>query len=124
MTLHEINEWRASKYCSFYEGIFSGIPSKFWKGAASTYALALVLLFVALLLAHVSCCRKVICGKSLFAIAGTYSECCRYNDLLLIIFQFNINPLIQIKKKICIIFFMKQYNNISQAILHCKECCN
>ena len=70
VTLQEINEWRASKYCSFYEGIFAGIPSDFWKGALSTYALALVLLLVALLLAHVTCCHKFVCGKSLFAIAG------------------------------------------------------
>jgi len=70
VTLQEINEWRASKYCSFYEGIFPGIPTVFWKVAAITYALALILLLVALLLAHVSCCRKFICGKSVIAVAG------------------------------------------------------
>ena len=70
VTLQEINEWRASKYCSFYEGIFSGIPTVFWKVAAITYALALILLLVALLLAHVSCCRKFICEKSVIAVAG------------------------------------------------------
>lgn len=70
VTLQEINEWRDSRYCSFYERIFPGIPSVFWKVAVSTYALALVLLLVAILLAHILCCRKFLCGKSLFAIAG------------------------------------------------------
>lgn len=70
VTLQEINAWGDSRYCSFYERIFPGIPSVFWKGAVSTYALALVLLLVAILLAHISCCRKFLCGKSLFAIAG------------------------------------------------------
>lgn len=92
VTLNEINEWRASKYCSFYEGIFSGIPSKFWKGAASTYALALVLLFAALLLAHVSCCRKVICGKSLFAIAGLIQSVAVFLLFIsLIVYCFGLN---------------------------------
>lgn len=70
VTLGDINEWRASKYCSFYKGIFPGIPSVFWKVATIMYALALVLLLACLLLAHISCCRKVICGKSVFSIAG------------------------------------------------------
>lgn len=70
VTLQEIDAWRSSKYCSFYENIFSGIPSIYWKGAASTYALALVLLLGALFLAHVACCQRFICGKSVFAIAG------------------------------------------------------
>lgn len=70
VTLQEISEWRDSRYCSFYERIFPGIPSVFWKVAVSTYALALVLLLVAILLAHILCCRKFLCGKSLFAIAG------------------------------------------------------
>ena len=70
VTLGDINEWRASKYCSFYKGIFPGIPSVFWKVATIMYALALVLLLACLLLAHISCCRKVICGKSVFGIAG------------------------------------------------------
>ena len=70
VTLQEINEWRGSKYCSFYDRIFPGIPSVFWKVAAISYATALVLLFVALLLAHISCCRKFVCGKSLVAIAA------------------------------------------------------
>ena len=69
VTLQEINEWKDSKYCSFYDKIFPGIPSVFWKVAAISYATALVLLFVSLLLAHISCCRKFVCGKSLVAIA-------------------------------------------------------
>ena len=70
MTLQEINAWRDVRYCSFYDRIFPGIPSVFWKVAVNTYALALVFLLVAILLAHILCCRKFLCGKLLFAIAG------------------------------------------------------
>lgn len=70
VTLQEINEWTGSKYCSFYRGIFPGIPSVFWKVAGSMYAFALLSLLVALLLAHVSCCRKFVCGRSITAIAA------------------------------------------------------
>lgn len=70
VTLQEINEWTGSKYCSFYKGIFPGIPSVFWKVAGSMYAFALLSLLVALLLAHVSCCRKFVCGRSITAIAA------------------------------------------------------
>ena len=69
VTLEEMNAWQDSRYCSFYDRIFPGIPSVFWKVAVSTYALALVLLLVAILLAHILCCQKFLCRKLLFAIA-------------------------------------------------------
>ena len=71
VTLEEINEWSSgSKFCSFYARIFPGIPSLFWKGSVCLYSLGVILLSVTILLAHMACCRKFICGKSLFAIAG------------------------------------------------------
>ncbi|XP_068677666.1 LHFPL tetraspan subfamily member 2a protein-like [Montipora capricornis] len=70
VTLQEINEFQDSKYCSFYEGIFPGIPSIFWKVAAIIYAVALMLQLVALVLAHVFCCRKFVFGKSVTSVAA------------------------------------------------------
>lgn len=69
VTLEEMNAWRDSRYCSFYDRIFPGIPSVFWKVAVNTYALALVLLLVAILLVHILCCQKFLCRKLVFAIA-------------------------------------------------------
>ena len=71
-SLQEISEWSGSKFCSFYKDVFTGIPSPFWKVSVLLYMLAILLLFIALLLAHISCCRKMVCGRSVFAVAGFF----------------------------------------------------
>ena len=65
----EINEWRDSSLCSFYN-IFNGIPSLFWKVSFVLYGVAVLLLVVAIVLAHVSCCCKFLCERSVFGVAG------------------------------------------------------
>lgn len=70
VTLQDINEFKDSKDCSFYEGLFSGIPSVFWKVAAIIYTTAILLQVVALLLAHIFCCQKFVCGKIITKVAA------------------------------------------------------
>ena len=70
VTLQDINEFKDSKDCSFYKGLFSGIPSVFWKVAAIIYTTAILLQVVALLLAHIFCCQKFVCGKVITKVAA------------------------------------------------------
>ena len=70
MTLQEINEFKDSKSCSFYEGGFPGIPSVFWKVAAIIYTTAILLQVVALLLAHIFCCQKFVRRKLISMVAA------------------------------------------------------
>ena len=65
----EINEWRDSNLCSFYN-IFDGIPSHFWKASFVFYGVGVFLLLTAILLAFTSYCSKYLCGRPLIGIAG------------------------------------------------------
>ena len=69
-SLNAVDQWRNSDDCSFYGYMSTDILSPFWKVSAILYLAAMLMLFMAILLAHVSCCRKVICGRSIFAVAA------------------------------------------------------
>ncbi|EDO35175.1 predicted protein [Nematostella vectensis] len=65
----EMDEWSDFKNCKFYSS-FHGIPSLFWKFSVVLYGIGVLLLLVAILLAHISCCFKKVCKRSVFGVAG------------------------------------------------------
>jgi hypothetical protein len=66
----DVDEWRDFETCSFYAS-FQAIPSLFWQFSVIFYGMGLLFCLCSVVLAHVSCCRKTICGsRSIFGVAG------------------------------------------------------
>lgn len=66
----DMNEWRDFETCSFYAS-FQAIPSLFWQFSIIFYGVGLLFCLCSVVLAHISCCRKTICGsRSVFGMAG------------------------------------------------------
>ena len=68
-SVFDMDEWRDFKSCAFYKG-FQDIPSLFWKFGIIFYGVGILTSICAVVLAHISCCHKVVCGKSVFGIAA------------------------------------------------------
>lgn len=68
-SVFDLNEWTDFKTCAFYKS-FQAIPSLFWQFSIVLYGVGYLASFCAVILAHISCCYKEICGRSVFGIAG------------------------------------------------------
>lgn len=70
-SVFEMDEWRDFKTCAFYKS-FQAIPSLFWQFSIIFYGVGFVMSLCAVILAHITCCHKSICGRSVFGMAGVF----------------------------------------------------